>query len=96
MVREAEVVRAGVQIQNDTWAVDRVRESERAEAAAILEAAVSRWVVSQRNSGMFTRWLCDDEVCMLLLLLSGFDANVCLRKRAAESMTACGASRLQG
>ncbi|OBT46130.1 hypothetical protein VE00_02798 [Pseudogymnoascus sp. WSF 3629] len=61
VVREAEVVRAGVQIQNDMWAVDRVRESERAEAVAILEAAVSRWVVSQRNGGMFTRWLCDDE-----------------------------------
>lgn len=96
MVREAEVVIAGVQIQNDMWGVDRVRESERAEAAAILEAAVSRWVVSQSNGGMFTRWLCDDEVCMPLLFLFGFDTDAWLRKGAAAFMTVSGASRLQG
>ncbi|KFZ05482.1 hypothetical protein V501_08307 [Pseudogymnoascus sp. VKM F-4519 (FW-2642)] len=60
-ITEAEIAIAGPQMQNAMWGIDRVSESERAEAAAILEATVDRWVVSQRNGGMLPRWLCDDE-----------------------------------
>lgn len=93
MVTEAEITIAGPQMQNAMWGIDRVSESERAEAAAILEATVDRWFVSQ-NGGMLPRWVCDDEVCMPLLLLSGIDADKRFRRTAAVFTTVSGESKL--
>ncbi|OBT83242.1 hypothetical protein VE02_08141 [Pseudogymnoascus sp. 03VT05] len=60
-VAELEIVKAGPRMQNAMWGIDRVKQSERAEAAAILEAIVDRVIVSERNGDVLTRWLCDDE-----------------------------------
>lgn len=57
-------------MHNAMWGIDRVEEGEKAEAAAILEAVVSRWVVNKDDGGLMTRWLVDDEVCFLALLLT--------------------------
>lgn len=72
------------------WGIDRVDESERAEAAAILEAVASRSIVWKRDGRLFTRWRTDDEVCIPLLFLSGCDADAWLRERAAEFMIVFG------
>ncbi|OBT74521.1 hypothetical protein VF21_06952 [Pseudogymnoascus sp. 05NY08] len=60
-VAELQIVKAGPRMQNAMWGIDRVKQSERAEAAAILEAIVDRVIVSERNGDVLTRWLCDDE-----------------------------------
>lgn len=68
LINEEEVARAAPQLRDAMWGIDEVEETERAEAAAILEAAVSRGIVSPRRGVVHDRWMCDDEVCMLLLL----------------------------
>ncbi|OBT65478.1 hypothetical protein VE03_05048 [Pseudogymnoascus sp. 23342-1-I1] len=61
VLNEPEIAREAPRLQNAMWGVDGVERSERAEAAAILESVVSRWVVSRTNRERVPRWLSDDE-----------------------------------
>lgn len=68
VIDEPEIVREAPRLRRAMWGFGTV-ETENAEAAAILEAAVSRWLVSE-DGDMMTRWVADDEVCFPLLFLS--------------------------
>lgn len=67
---EPEIIKAAPRLRNAMWGIDNDDTTERAEAAAILEAAVCRWLASRVDGEMIARWLSDDEVCTPLLFLS--------------------------
>lgn len=66
-IDEDEVARVALRLGDVMWGRNGVEESESAEAAAILEAALGRGIVSPRSGVVHQRWMCDDKVCMPLL-----------------------------